>query len=258
MAKPLPKEGTRLRRSVRGIDIAGKTPAGVWVIVGMALFFVIGGLGTGAFIAWKAITEKMPSPASDKAASQRAQVAPSVANASSAEVGVEHAKSIVEAGGPPAAAASDRVEQDQVRQDVLKRIDLMRGLSDTEKDKLYVQVQRARGFTKIGIIRFTQAGTTPSTAQTAELVTNLNEPGLRKLLADPTVILIMVGYADKQGEEAKNVEVSRSRAENVVKALREKTDLPNIMHAVGMGGQDIFDQSNLDKNRLVEVWAVQT
>jgi outer membrane protein OmpA-like peptidoglycan-associated protein len=68
----------------------------------------------------------------------------------------------------------------------------------------------------------------------------------------------MVGYADKQGEEAKNVEVSRSRAENVVKALREKTDLPNIMHAVGMGGQDIFDQSNLDKNRLVEVWAVQT
>ena len=27
---------------------------------------------------------------------------------------------------------------------------------------------------------------------------------LRKLLADPTAILIMVGYADKQGEEAKN------------------------------------------------------
>jgi outer membrane protein OmpA-like peptidoglycan-associated protein len=67
----------------------------------------------------------------------------------------------------------------------------------------------------------------------------------------------MVGYADKQGEEAKNVEISRSRAENMIKALREKTDLVNIMHAVGMGGQDIFDPSNLDKNRLVEVWAVQ-
>ena len=243
---------------MRSVDIAGKTPAGVWVIVGMALFFVMGGLGIGAFIAWKAITEKMPPPASDETASQRAKVVPSPANASSAEVGVEHAKSSVEVGGPPPAAASDRVEQDQVRQDVLKRIDLMRGLSDTDKDKLYVQVQRARGFTKIGIIRFTQAGTTPPAAQTAGLVTNLNEPGLRKLLADPTVMLVMVGYADKQGEEAKNVEISRSRAENVVKALREKTDLPNIMHAVGMGGQDIFDQSNLDKNRLVEVWAVQT
>ena len=67
----------------------------------------------------------------------------------------------------------------------------------------------------------------------------------------------MVGYADKQGEEAKNLEISRSRAESVVKALKEKTDLVNVMHAVGMGGQDLFDQSNLEKNRLVEVWAVQ-
>jgi outer membrane protein OmpA-like peptidoglycan-associated protein len=256
MAKLLPK-GTRLRRSVSRVDIAGKTPAGVWVIVGMALFFVTGGLGTGAFIAWKAITEKISAPASDETASQRAKVALSEVNTSSAEVGVGYARSIVEVGDPLPAAASDRVEQDHVRQDVLKRIDLMPGLSDTEKDKLYVQVQRARGFTKIGIVRFTQAGTMPSTAQTAGLVTDLNEPGLRKLLADPTVILIMVGYADKQGEEAKNVEISRSRAENMIKALREKTDLVNIMHAVGMGGQDIFDPSNLDKNRLVEVWAVQ-
>jgi outer membrane protein OmpA-like peptidoglycan-associated protein len=97
----------------------------------------------------------------------------------------------------------------------------------------------------------------PAAAETAGLVTNLNEPELRKLLADPTVILIMVGYADKQGEEAKNLEISRSRAENVVKALRDKTDLVNIMHAVGMGSQDLADQSNLEKNRLVEVWAVQ-
>jgi hypothetical protein len=29
------------------------------------------------------------------------------------------------------------------------------------------------------------------------------------------------------------------------------------MHAVGMGSQDLFDRSNLEKNRLVEVWAVQ-
>ena len=68
---------------------------------------------------------------------------------------------------------------------------------------------------------------------------------------------MVVGYADKQGEEAKNAEISRSRAESLVKVLREKTDLANIMHAIGMGGQDLFDQSNLEKNRLVEVWAVQ-
>jgi outer membrane protein OmpA-like peptidoglycan-associated protein len=256
MAKSLPK-GTRLTRSVRRLDIAGQTPAGVWLIVGMALFFVIGGLGIGAFVAWKAISGKIPPPAADEAGSQTAKGAPSVAYASRLEAGVEHPKPIIADGGPPPVVAADRLEQDQVRQEVLKRIDLMRGLSDAEKDKLYVQVERARGFTKIGIIPFTQGGTTPGAAQTEALVTNLNEPDLRKLLADPTVILIMVGYADKQGEEAKNLEISRSRAENLVKALREKTDLANIMHAVGMGGQDLFDQSNLEKNRLVEVWAAQ-
>jgi flagellar motor protein MotB len=53
------------------------------------------------------------------------------------------------------------------------------------------------------------------------------------------------------------LEISRSRAESVVKALKEKTELVNLMHAVGMGGQEIFDQSDLEKNRVVEVWAVQ-
>ncbi len=58
MAESLP-EGTRLTHSARKIDIAGKTPAGVWVIVGIALVFVIGGLGAGAFMAWKSIAGKM-------------------------------------------------------------------------------------------------------------------------------------------------------------------------------------------------------
>ncbi len=246
-----------VKHAVRRKDIAGKSRAGVWVIVGMALFFVIGGLGIGAFITWKAISGRTLPSEGDEAGSERAKVAPAVADASSSEAGVVNPKPLIEEGGPPAAGAADRVEQNQVRQEVLKRVDLMRGLSNADKDKLYVQVERARGFTKIGTIRFTQSGTMPAAAETAGLVTNLNEPELRKLLADPTVILIMVGYADKQGEEAKNLEISRSRAENVVKALREKTDLVNIMHAVGMGSQDLFDQSNLEKNRLVEVWAVQ-
>ncbi len=38
----------------------------------------------------------------------------------------------------------------------------MRGLSVSDKDKLYVQVERARGFTRIGTVRFTQSGTTPA------------------------------------------------------------------------------------------------
>ncbi len=163
---------------------------------------------------------------------------------------------IDEAGAAPR-VVNDRAEEDRMRQEVLKRIDLMRALTDGEKDKLYVQVERARGFTKIAILPFTQNRTNAGAAQVDALTKSLNRPDLRKLLADPTVVLIVVGYADKNGDEAKNLDVSRSRAESVVKALREKTELVNLMHAVGMGGQQLFDQSDLEKNRVVEVWAVQ-
>jgi hypothetical protein len=33
--------------------------------------------------------------------------------------------------------------------------------------------------------------------------------------------------------------------------------LTNLMHSIGMGGQELFDKTNKEKNRVVEVWAVQ-
>jgi outer membrane protein OmpA-like peptidoglycan-associated protein len=256
MAKPLPK-ASRSTGSLRQKGRARETPAGVWVIVSIAALLVGAGLSISAFIAWKALADLKLVPVPIGAGGEKSSAAPSLPKPANAQAGVEHAKTVTENAGSTPVAAPERPEQDRVRQEVLKRIDLMRGLSDLDKDKLYVQVERARGFTKIGTVPFTQGGTTPGAAQIDGLVKSLNEPGLRTLLADPTVILIMVGYADKQGDEAKNVEVSRTRAENVVKLFKEKTDLANVMHAVGMGGQDLFDQSDLEKNRLVEVWAAQ-
>jgi hypothetical protein len=42
-----------------------------------------------------------------------------------------------------------------------------------------------------------------------------------------------------------------------VKALKEKMDMANVVHAVAMGGQDLFDQTNAKKNCVVEVWAAE-
>jgi outer membrane protein OmpA-like peptidoglycan-associated protein len=178
---------------------------------------------------------------------------------SDGEVGVEHPSlnPTIDDPGQAPPVVSDRVEEDRTRQEVLQRIDLMKALTDAEKDKLYAQVERARGFTKIAIIPFTQNKTTAGAAQVDGLVKNLRGPVAQKLLSDPTVALIVVGYADKKGDETKNLDISRSRAESVVQALKEKMDLVNLTHAVGMGGQDLFDSSNLEKNRVVEVWAVQ-
>jgi hypothetical protein len=246
---------------VRQVAGASKTPAGVWMIVAIAVFFVVGGLGISAFVVWKTIIGvKGAVSAEIDSASEKAKPVPRIADSADGEVGVEHPNPIPTVDGTAVApqVVVDRAEQKRMRREVLKRIDLMRVLTETDKDKLYAQVERARGFTRIATIPFVQNRAIPGAAQVDGLIKSLNGPDLRRLLADPTVILIMVGYADKQGDEEKNIEVSRGRAENVVKAVKEKTDLENVMHAVGMGGQDLlFDQSDLQKNRVVEVWAAQ-
>jgi outer membrane protein OmpA-like peptidoglycan-associated protein len=258
MAKSLPKASSGTNPVDHEVS-ASTTPAGVWLIVGMAVLFVVGGLGISAFIVWKAIGIKQPVLPLNHAAGETAKPVPSAPELSEGQVGVEHPSPnlMVENASPAPGVVTDRTEENRVRQEVLQRIDLLKVLTDADKDKLYVQVERARGFVKIAIIAFTQNRTLVGPAQIEALIKNLNGPDLRKLLADPTVALIMLGYADKKGDEAKNLEISRNRAESVVKALKEKMDLVNVMHAVGMGGQEIIDTSDLEKNRVVEVWAVE-
>jgi len=229
-----------------------KTPAGVWVIIGVVSLFAAAGLGTGIFIAFKTIDQKnrRSNPVKTADFSRMAETPPAMTGV------VEHTTAIGENdGGVPVAAY--RGEEDAMRQEVLNRIDLVKFLSQGDKDKLYAQVERARAFKKIAIIAFSKSGTTPSSVEIETLARHFKEPEMQKLISDPTVLLVMVGFADKQGEESKNLEVSRARAESVVKALREKVDVLNVMHSVGMGGQNLFDQTNPEKNRLVEVWAAQ-
>ena len=225
-----------------------RTPAGVWVIVGLGVLFALGALGIGAFIAIKSLKEKGEN-------SQASSPTASVTGSSNADTSQGAAQP-----SPSALAevvTSDAKEQDQTRKEVLTRIDVMKNLSQKEKDELYAQVERARSFSKIAVIPFDTAKVTPTSSQIGDLVKRLQETENKKLLDDPTVVLFFVGYADKQGDESKNQEISRSRAEAVEKALSKGVKINNITHSVGMGGQDLFDKANLVKNRLVEVWAVQ-
>ena len=66
----------------------------------------------------------------------------------------------------------------------------------------------------------------------------------------------MLGYADKKGDPGKNEEISLARANAVLNVLQNKFRLLNVMHSVGMGSSEMFDAQNLDKNRVVELWAV--
>lgn len=147
-------------------------------------------------------------------------------------------------------------ENELVKREVLSRIDVMPNLEPEEKDKLYVQVERARGMGKIVTIPFSSGKKTVGATELAALKETARLPQIQKYADDPTVVFVVLGFADKKGDPKGNQEISLERAESVVKALKERCGVMNLSHAVGMGGSEMFDAKNFDKNRVVEVWAV--
>lgn len=152
--------------------------------------------------------------------------------------------------------AVDNPENQLVKNEVLARIDLMPKLTAEEKDKLYVLVDRARGMGKVITIPFTSGKMAIGGAEVASLQEKIKLPQLKKFSDDPTVVFVVLGYADKKGDQQKNLALSLERADSVVAALKQRCGVMNVVHSVGMGSSEIFDAKNLDKNRVVEVWAV--
>ena len=148
----------------------------------------------------------------------------------------------------------DAAEEAEVRKEVLARIDLLKELTQKERDYLYAQVERARGFTKLAIIPFPSGKTRPEQFQIDHLVTYLQKPEYQKLYEDPTVVFVIAGYADKQGNEAQNMEISKQRAQVISKVLETQAKIDNTIRAVGMGGSEFFGHGTPDKNRVVEIW----
>jgi outer membrane protein OmpA-like peptidoglycan-associated protein len=149
---------------------------------------------------------------------------------------------------------NDAAEEAEVRKEVLARIDLLKELSQKERDYLYAQVERARGFTKLAIIPFPSGKTRPEQFQIDHLITYLQKPDYQKLYEDPTVVFVVAGYADKQGNEGQNMEISKQRAQVVAKILETQAKIANTIRAVGLGGSEFFGQGTPDKNRVVEIW----
>jgi outer membrane protein OmpA-like peptidoglycan-associated protein len=119
-----------------------------------------------------------------------------------------------------------------------------------------VLVDRARGMGKVITIPFTSGKIAIGPGETAALSEKIKLPQLKKFSDDPTVVFVVLGYADKKGDQQKNLALSLERADSVVAALKQRCGVMNVVHSVGMGSSEIFDAQNLDKNRVVEVWAV--
>ena len=144
----------------------------------------------------------------------------------------------------------------QVRNDVLRRIDLMPGVSAANKDKLYASVDHARSMGRVLTIPFAKGALTVNAADVDRLKEQITSPAIRTAMDDPTAVFVILGYADPKGSGKVNADLSLSRAKSVMDVLREKCAVQNVMHAVAMGGSTLFSTDKVEKNRVVEVWAV--
>ena len=113
-------------------------------------------------------------------------------------------------------------ENQLVKAEVLARIDVMPRLTPEEKDKLYVQVERARGMGKIVTIPFGTGKITVGPPELAALGEKLKLPQIQKFAEDPTVVFVVLGFADKKGNDQKNLAISSQRADSVVKTLNPR------------------------------------
>jgi outer membrane protein OmpA-like peptidoglycan-associated protein len=144
----------------------------------------------------------------------------------------------------------------EVKREVLKRIDQMPNVSSQNKDKLYSAVDRARGMGRLFTVSFETLLTRISAEQISYMKAQLDRPQIRQRIDDPTLVLVILGYADKQGNDQRNLQLSSGRAQAVLEALRDQLGIQNVMHVVPMGGTTLLDPRELAKNRIVEVWAV--
>lgn len=144
----------------------------------------------------------------------------------------------------------------RARRDVLARIDRMPHLTDAQKAKLNSSVDRARGMGCIFIVPFSAGRKTLNPKETDILFNGFKSASIQKLLEDPTLVFVVLGYADKQGDPVVNEKASIDRAQNVLGLMRDRCAVRNVMYAVGMGGSTFYDGKSAAKNRIVEIWAV--
>ena len=153
-------------------------------------------------------------------------------------------------------ATLTKSEVDATREDVLKRINAMPRFTAEEKKRLGEKMETARSMERLLVIRFDTGQTTLSHAAADDLMKRIKSKDVEDKTSDPTVVFVVAGYADAAGDPKSNMQISQQRADNVTRVLKDKTNLLNVIHSVGMGSTDLLDGKRPDQNRAVEIWAV--
>jgi outer membrane protein OmpA-like peptidoglycan-associated protein len=142
------------------------------------------------------------------------------------------------------------------KQEVLKRIDAMPNITSANKEHLYAYVERAQRIKRVLNVNFERGKTKLGEPAIKKLVEETVQPEFANEARDPAVVFVILGFADKKGNEKTNLQMSFDRAETVTEILRKHCGLLNMMQTVPMGVSDLFNPQDPAGNRVVEVWAV--
>jgi outer membrane protein OmpA-like peptidoglycan-associated protein len=156
----------------------------------------------------------------------------------------------------PSPTSSSQLGFDATKEDVIRRINALPGVTAAKKANLIEKMHKARSMERLTVIPFDVSQATLRRTAVDDLLKAFALPEMREKLNDPTTILVVAGYADTGGREDLNLRISRERAENITRILKEQAKLPNAIQTIGMGGTELLDSKRPDENRAVEIWAV--
>jgi outer membrane protein OmpA-like peptidoglycan-associated protein len=147
-------------------------------------------------------------------------------------------------------------EVEATKQDVLKRINALPKMSESEKTKLSDKVETARYMQRVGVVYFEKGSNQLSRTSIDKLVSLFKAPEIVEKISDPTLVFIVAGYADLGGDPRGNLKLSDERAQAVSNTMSENAGVINLVRTVGMGGTDLLSSRRAGQNRAVEIWAV--
>jgi serine/threonine protein kinase len=153
-------------------------------------------------------------------------------------------------------ASLSQHDLDATKEDVIKRIDALPGVTAEKKANLIEKMHKARSMERLTVIPFDVRQATLRRTAVEDLLKAFALPEMLDKLSDPTTILVVAGYADTGGRADANLRISQKRAENISRILKEQAKLPNAIQTIGMGGTELLDSKRPGENRAVEVWAV--
>lgn len=237
-----------------------KPPAGRWIIyaaIGVAAVALIGGLVVAVPKMKEAMAKKHTAKQATPAPGATPEAAPSTETTDITPPANPDKKG--DAEPPSTVVAEQRINMNvdpQVKAEVLKRIDLMPGLTPTEKDKLYNSVERARKMGHVITVPFGKGKAALSPGDALALKDALEKPDIAALRTDPLAVLVILGYADPKGDPKANLQYSKDRADAVAAVIKKEIGDKNLVRSVAMGGSTLLDAQSLEKNRIAEVWVV--